>query len=74
MSRFHPPKKSHLIIHEDGIPLHSYTDGIPSLGLIRIEYLTTPVATSMKHPTKRPVDGGFPEGSLLTFDIKFGIK
>ena len=32
------------------------------------KYLTTPVATSMKHPTKRPVDGGFPEGSLLTFD------
>ena len=41
--------------------------------LRRLEYLTTPVATSMKHPTKRPVDGGFPEGSLLTFDISFEV-
>ena len=29
-------------------------------------YLTTPVATSIKQPTKSPVDGGLPEGSLLT--------
>ena len=36
-------------------------------------YLTTPVATSMKHPTKRPVDGGLPDGSLLTFDISFKL-
>ena len=35
---------------------------------IEMEYLTTPVATSMKHPTKSPVDGGFPDGSLLTFE------
>ena len=30
------------------------------------QYLTKPVATSTKQPTKSPVEGGLPDGSLLT--------